>query len=79
MASAEATGPGPFTMTVPQNAGKLYIEAAIDEDADGKPGPQDPQGNADRFPVTVGASAIDGLTISLIKRPSPEKGTKSDY
>ena len=52
-------------------AGKVYVEASVDEDGDGRPGPQDPQGKADRFPVTVGDEGVDGLEIRLIKREPP--------
>ena len=63
--------PGPFTVSVPAGAGKVYVEASVDEDGDGRPGPQDPQGKADRFPVTVGDEGVDGLEIRLIKREPP--------
>ena len=68
--------PGPFTLTVAQGLGKLYIEAAVDEDKDGKPGPLDPMGAADRYPVTVGDKDIVGLTITLVKREPPPGGGK---
>lgn len=72
--------PGPFTLTVAQGLGKLYIEAAVDEDKDGKPGPLDPAGAADRYPVTVGDKDIVGLAITLIKRePPPGAGKGKDF
>lgn len=63
--------PGPFAISVPEGAGKVYVEAAIDEDADGRPGPLEPQGRASRYPVTVGDDPIGGLTIELQKREPP--------
>lgn len=72
----EIARPGPFTFAVPEKAGKVYVEASLDEDGDGRPGPQDPQGKADRFPVTVGEDAVDGLTVTLEKRPPPPGGSR---
>lgn len=63
--------PGPFTISVPEGAGKVYVEAAIDEDADGRPGPLEPQGRASRYPVTVGDDPVEGLTVELHKREPP--------
>ncbi len=80
VASARLDRPGPFSIDVPQGAGKLYFEAVIDEDGDGKPGPQDPMGTADRYPVTVGTTPITGLTITLKRREPPPGGKKQgDY
>jgi hypothetical protein len=71
---------GAFSLLVPQGAGKVYVEAAVDEDGDGRPGPQDPQGVADRYPVTVGTETVSGLTIRLVKRPPPAGGgSASDF
>lgn len=77
--SAEAETPGAFTIELPQNAGKVYLEAVIDEDGDSRPGPQDPQGKADRYPVTVRESDISGVVIELTKRAPPPTGTKEDF
>ena len=63
--------PGAFTLRAPKGAGKLYLEASVDLDGDGRPGPLDPQGQADRFPVTVGGEAVTGLTIALKTREPP--------
>lgn len=76
VATTKLDRPGDFTLTVAQGVGKIYIEASIDEDADGKPGPQDPQGRAERYPVTVGADAVTGLRIVLTKQPPPPGGGK---
>lgn len=69
--------PGPFSLDVPLKAGKVYIEAAIDEDGDGKPGPQEPQGTADRYPVTVSGD-VSGLSVTLTKRAPPPGGKNKD-
>jgi hypothetical protein len=47
--------PGAFSLAVPKSAAKAYVEAAVDEDGDGRPGPLDPQGQADRYPVIMTA------------------------
>jgi hypothetical protein len=73
VAMAVAKRPGPFTLQAPVGVGKLYVEAAIDEDGDGRPGPLDPQGQADRFPITVKDAAIDGVEIALRKREPPPR------
>jgi hypothetical protein len=73
VAMAVAKRPGPFTLLAPVGAGKLYVEAAIDEDGDGRPGPLDPQGQADRFPITVKDAPIDGVEIELGKREPPPR------
>ncbi len=74
VASIRLPRPGDFVLAVPQGTGKVYVEAAIDEDGDGKPGPQDPQGRAERYPVTVGESPVDGLRINLKKQAPPPSG-----
>jgi hypothetical protein len=71
--------PGAFSVNVAQGAGKVYLEATIDEDGDGRPGPLDPQGQADRFPVTVGTDTITGLTITLTRRDPPPGGKGQDF
>jgi hypothetical protein len=68
---AEIDRPGAFSMKVPASVGQIYVEASVDEDDDGRPGPLDPQGQADRFPVTVGTDPIDDLTITLQRREPP--------
>jgi hypothetical protein len=67
--------PGAFSLAVPKSAAKAYVEAAVDEDGDGRPGPLDPQGQADRYPVTVGDSPVTGLTVTL-KATAPPPGRK---
>lgn len=79
VAMAEVDKPGPFTIAVAENAGKIYLEAAVDEDGDGRPGPLDPQGKASRFPVTVAARAVDGLEIVLTHRAPPPGGRGTDF
>ncbi len=71
VAFASVGRPGPYSLLVPQNAGKVYLEAAVDADGDGRPGPLEPQGRADRYPVTVGNTPIDGVDISLREREAP--------
>lgn len=77
--SSEMKTPGTFEMKVPLNLGRTFLEAVIDENGDGHPGPQDPQGQADRYPVTVKEADIDGLTITLTKRAPPPDGGKGDF
>lgn len=73
--AVDIDAPGSFTMVVPQNCGKLYVEAVADEDLNGRPGPLDPQGTADRYPVTVREVDVSGLVVSLTRRdPPPDKG-----
>ncbi len=79
VASARLDRPGAFTLQVPQNSGRLYVEAVVDEDKDGRPGPQDPRGTADRYPVTVSESPIDGLTIRLVKLEAPSGKGAQDF
>jgi hypothetical protein len=68
-----ADAPGPFTLKVPANAGPIWIEATIDEDGDGRPGPLDPAGLAERSPVTVGASPVSGVRIVIARHEPPPK------
>lgn len=75
---AEVARPGPFTVSVPLGAGKVYIEGSVDEDADGRPGPQEPQGKADRYPVTVGSDPVSDLVVTLDRRAAPPTGEKRD-
>ncbi len=75
----ELDRPGPFSVNVAENAGKVYIEASVDEDGDGRPGPLDPQGKADRFPVTVGNKPVSGLAITLSRRAPPPGGRGEDF
>jgi hypothetical protein len=77
--SSDIAAPGPFAMDVPENAGKVYVEAAVDENGDGRPGPLDPQGVADRYPITIGKSGIDGITVVLTKRDPPPGGAGEDF
>jgi hypothetical protein len=73
LAFATVARPGPFVLELPENAGPVYLEASIDLDGDGKPGPLDPQGRADRFPVSVARAPVEGLRIALRRSdPPPE-------
>ena len=77
VASARLERPGKFSLLVPQGSGRIYVEAVVDEDGDGKPGPQDPRGTADRYPVTIEEEAVVGLSIKLVKHDAPGgKGTQ---
>ncbi len=79
IAVAQLDRPGAFTVNVAENAGKVYFEAAVDEDGDGRPGPLDPQGKADRFPVTVGEDPVGGLEIELTRREPPPGGRGAEF
>lgn len=80
VASARITRPGAFTLTLPENAGKLYIEAVVDEDQDGRPGPQDPMGTAERYPITIATTTVEGISIKLVKHEAPTDGKgKGDF
>ncbi len=76
VAFASIARPGPYSILVPQNAGKVYLEAAVDADGDGRPGPLEPQGRAARYPVTVGTAVIDGVDIALTQREAPPGRTR---
>ncbi|MDP2314143.1 MAG: hypothetical protein Q8P41_14670 [Pseudomonadota bacterium] len=76
---ADLERPGPFVVPIAEGAGKVYLEASVDEDGDGRPGPLDPQGKANRFPVTVDTSPVDGLTIVLTRREPPPGGRGQDF
>lgn len=71
--------PGPFTISVPEAAGRIYVEAAIDEDGDNRPGPLEPQGRANRYPVSVGDDPVEGLTIELQKREPPPGAVQEKF
>ncbi len=79
LANVVVLQPGRFTLLVPQNAGKIFIEASVDEDGDGKPGPQDPQGKADRYPLTAKTTDLTDVLIVLTKREPPPGGNKDDF
>jgi hypothetical protein len=76
---SELDRPGAFVVPIAEGAGKVYLQASIDEDGNGGPGPLEPQGKASRYPVTVGTSAIDGLEIVLTKREPPPGGRGEDF
>lgn len=75
---AEVAAPGSFTVNVPVGSGKVYIEGSVDEDGDGRPSPQEPQGKADRYPVTVGSTLVTDMVIVLERRAPPPSGEKRD-
>lgn len=81
VASTSLARPGPFSVAVPQGAGKVYVEAVVDEDGDGRPGPQDPMGTAERYPVTAGDKDVTGLSVTLVKHAPPggEGKKKGDF
>lgn len=75
---AEITGPGAFSLTVPEASGKVYLEGSIDEDGDGRPGPQEPAGKADRYPVTVGTAPVTGITVTMERIAPPPSGPRKE-
>jgi len=76
IAFTRADRPGPFTLKVPEGVGDVWIEVSIDEDGDGRPGPQDPQGMTGS--VHVGTSTVDGVEVELTRREPPPGGPKGD-
>ena len=54
------------------------MEGSVDEDGDGRPSPQEPQGKADRYPVTVGTAPVTDMLIALERRAPPPSGEKKD-
>ena len=75
---AQFASPGAFTVNVPVGSGKVYMEGSVDEDGDGRPSPQEPQGKADRYPVTVGTAPVTDMLIALERRAPPPSGEKKD-
>jgi hypothetical protein len=75
---ARLEGPGPFSIEVPASALNVYLEAAVDEDGNGRPGPLEPQGAADRYPVSVEGGAQSGIVITLSRRAPPPGGAPKD-
>lgn len=74
----EIDKPGTFSVSVPAGSGKVYIEGSIDENDDGRPGPQEPQGRAARYPVTVGTTAVTDIGVTLQRAAPPPSGEKQD-
>lgn len=68
---AELEKPGAFSFRAPASVKVLYVEAVVDEDGDGRPGPLDPQGQADRYPLRHDGEDVSGLAITLGKREPP--------
>ncbi len=75
---AEIQSPGAFSLTVPEASGKVYLEGSIDEDGDGRPGPQEPAGKADRYPVTVGTAPVAGITVTMERIAPPPSGPRKE-
>ncbi len=67
--------PGAYELLVPAGKGKIYVEATVDEDGDGRPGRLEPAGTPSRYPVTIGESAVTGLDIDVARvAPPPGSG-----
>lgn len=62
--------PGPFEIQVPASAAQIWLGAYIDENLDGRPGPQDPSGWYAGNPVST-AGGASGIVIELIRQPPP--------
>jgi hypothetical protein len=62
--------PGPFEVQVPASAARVWLGAYVDEDLDGRPGPQDPSGWYSKNPVLTEGGA-DGIVIELVRQPPP--------
>ncbi len=67
--------PGAYEMLVPVGKGKVYVEATVDEDGDGRPGRLEPVGTPSRYPVTIGEKAVEGLDVTVAPvAPPPGSG-----
>jgi len=67
------TTTGPFTLFVPKSELQLWIGAYIDEDQDGRPGPQDPSGWYSANPVTASSAQTDiSISLELLNDPKAE-------
>lgn len=62
--------PGPFEVKVPASVTQVWLGAYIDENLDGRPGPQDPSGWYTGNPVDTEGGA-EGIVIELIRQPPP--------
>ncbi len=62
--------PGPFELQVPASAERIWLGAYIDENLDGRPGPQDPSGWYAGNPVST-AGGASGIVIELTRQPPP--------
>ncbi len=66
--------PGAYTLTLPASKGRVWIEGTVDADENGRPGPLDPSGMAERTPVTLGTTSITSLDITITEREPPGDG-----
>lgn len=74
VAVVELERPGAFSIEVPASAAQIWIGAFIDEDQNGRPGPQDPSGWYLGNPVATEGGA-SGIIIDLVRQPPPpQKG-----
>ncbi len=74
VAVAQLDRPGPFTINVPASKPAIWIGAYVDEDLNGRPGPQDPSGWYSGNPVDTEGGA-EGLIIELERQaPPPQTG-----
>jgi hypothetical protein len=67
VATAKATGAGPWTVEVPKDSGEVHVVAFLDV---GPPGPDagDPAART-RAPVTVGTSAVGNIDLDVSDTP----------
>jgi hypothetical protein len=70
---ADLGAPGPFTLTVPTSAGKVWISAFNDANSNGRPDDQDPKGYHEQSPVALDDGDVDGIVLTLVYDPQPSE------
>ena len=76
--SATIDRPGPFSVTIPQSAGRVWIEASNDENLDGRPGPRDPSGRYLENPLNLEDGGVQGIVVELEKHDAPPGGVGAE-
>ncbi len=71
LAMEQMGAPGTFSVSVPRSAGKVWISAFNDANQNNRPDPDDPTGFFSGNPLMVAETDIDGIEITLQRRPPP--------